>query len=274
MLNLASKVGAICFLLFASFLGTIQPVQYRGDLNGLTNCTPETVKQGVEKAKADLQSVCGVEFVEGPGGITFEVGPTKPYSPDGRAYAALTLGNRIILGSDDPRNWNAQKVFTVARHEICHTPRFNLYFPSNPWDPIHSADPKSPMSADGYAGAWDAESVRQLQAKFGKPVQPVKLTRLEAAKKILDSEEGRRAKIQRWYLAYLFRGCDEAGFKWWLGVWQRDGQSAVESGILASEEAWVKAGSQKAGWLGHLWRTALGYEPKWASVEYWAGQMQ
>lgn len=265
---IASWTGRICCLLLSLFIGTIQPIQY-GNLEGLKNCTAAQTKAGIERAQRDIESVCGVQFANGPGGLVIEIGPTQPHL--GYIAAACTLpgGRRIILGSDDPRAFNEQRVFQVARHEIAgHGYAFNLE---------HSSNPASPLHINGPAGPWPQEDVARLQAKFGAPVQPLpaaKLTRLEAAKKILDTEEGRRSRINRWYLAYLFRGCDEPSFKWWLGVWQRDGALAVEAGILASDEAWNRAGRTKPGWLGHLWRTGFGYEPAWTSVEYWAGQMQ
>lgn len=237
-----------------------------GNLDALPGGTHDDAVAGIFRAFADISALCGLSFkvISGAADINIVAGVTF----DGEfVYGALwrSWDKTLVIATDDKRGYSAQRTFQVVRHELWHacvTPAHN------------DANPQSPANSNGGSGSWAPEDIVQWQRLYGPPKAPTKMTRLEVAKAILSSPEARRQQINAWYLAYLFRPCDEGSYPWWLGIWEREGPLAVQAGILASDAAWTLTHSAKGPWLDHAYRTALHRAPTADDVNYWSGNMQ
>lgn len=94
--------------------------------------------------------------------------------------------------------------------------------------------------------------------------------RVAVANAITYSPEYRSRLITASYQTYLGRRPDPGGLQNWLAVMVAGGTiQQMESGFLASDEFYLRAGSTDAGWVRKLYATVLGRSPASAEVTHW-----
>lgn len=96
-------------------------------------------------------------------------------------------------------------------------------------------------------------------------------TRAAVAQDITSSPEGRVARINRFYNAYLDRDADPAGITFWVQLLDTFGgdDTLVRSGILASNE-FKDGATTTADFVNKVYLAALGRDAEPAGLAYWA----
>ncbi len=82
------------------------------------------------------------------------------------------------------------------------------------------------------------------------------------------SRERRSAQVEEWYRQYLGREADAGGLAWWLGVWQNQGEHAVQAGLLSSAEFFTRT-SGTSEWLAELYRLLLSRAAAAHEIAWW-----
>lgn len=102
-----------------------------------------------------------------------------------------------------------------------------------------------------------------VSALYGVP-------RIQVATSISSSREYREGLVRRAYDRYLNRVPDTAGLKNWADALDRGWTiSTIESGFLASQEYYLRAGGTPAGWVRELYRAVLGRTAAPSEVDHW-----
>ena len=87
---------------------------------------------------------------------------------------------------------------------------------------------------------------------------------------ISHSREYRERLVTGVYQRYLGRGPDPTGLKGWADAMEGGWTVArIESGFLASEEFYARAGGTHAGWVAELYRTVLSREAAPSEISAW-----
>ena len=98
--------------------------------------------------------------------------------------------------------------------------------------------------------------------------------RVAVANAITSSAEYRSGLIAGSYQHYLGRLPDPAGLTFWLGKMSSGWTiSQMESGFIASNEYYAKAGSTGGGWVTQLYADVLGRTAAPSEVAFWTGQL-
>lgn len=138
-----------------------------------------------------------------------------------------------------------------------------------------------PLAAAADTGRVGAYVQAVYQDLFGRDPDPTGAAtwtrallsgapRVGVANAITASREFRSGLIGDAYDHYLGRQPDAAGLQTWLGVMERGVTiSQMESGFIASDEYWARAGATPAGWVAALYGDVLGRAPGPAEVRHW-----
>jgi hypothetical protein len=83
---------------------------------------------------------------------------------------------------------------------------------------------------------------------------------------------GAERMVASWYRQYLGRGMDP-GARQWVNMLRRgEDPLFVQSGILASQEYWERAGQDPGRFVDNLFRDVVGQRPTRRDFNYWAGR--
>ncbi len=120
---------------------------------------------------------------------------------------------------------------------------------------------------------------------FGRSPDPTGLTtwtqnllagtpRVAVANAITGSTEYRSGLIRGSYLRYLGRSAESAGLASWLAAMGRGTTiSDMETGFVASDEYYRKAGGDDASWVRRLYLDVLGRSASGSEVASWVAQV-
>jgi len=98
--------------------------------------------------------------------------------------------------------------------------------------------------------------------------------RVAVANAITNSAEYRSALITQSYATYLGRQPDAQGLATWLGVMNAGGTiTEMETGFLASDEYFARAGSTQSGWVANLYADVLGRTASAGEIQGWVAYL-
>lgn len=93
------------------------------------------------------------------------------------------------------------------------------------------------------------------------------------AASLIGSVEHRRHTVRSLYHHDLGRGADADGLAYWSDQLRGTTVHAVRARLLASAEAYARAGGQPGPWVDHLYEVLLGRSPSTGDRDFWAGRL-